>query len=306
MGFIEAVFAVGHFFIQTVQIAAQIDTIRSKVKQFIRQVVKDELTTQGANPSTQKTTSERVQNDLEVIDAEFTELEQKCQRDGTISSYERDRLEELSIRREDKFGQWQKTKTLEVMAEEAANPDAFETSVLNDDKAHVLQFHMGQVVLEKRCHCGRSMFLQHKNRPDGSLFQLRDFFWSCTGFYNKEPIKCKGSQWFQVQDIGLLHKAGVFELQLSRSDLHTIWQETSIQRATLSRVKNHLKEKDGDVLCPIHHVPMVLREKLKHSGVALDMFYLGCPHFSCGQTVKLKSAAQLAAFLHRKEGRGIL
>ncbi|WP_157871854.1 hypothetical protein [Gloeothece verrucosa] len=51
---------------------------------------------------------------------------------------------------------------------------------------------------------------------------------------------------------------------------------------------------------------MVLREKYGHGDVALDMYYLACPHPGCGQTVKLKSAAQLAAFLRRKEGRGIV
>jgi toxin ParE1/3/4 len=32
---------------------------------------------------------------------------------------------------------------------------------------------------------------------------------------------------------------------------------------------------------------------------------LRCPHFQCQHTVKLKSLAQIAAFLHRKEERGI-
>jgi hypothetical protein len=36
------------------------------------------------------------------------------------------------------------------------------------------------------------------------------------------------------------------------------------------------------------------------------MFHLRCPHFQCKQTVKLKSLAQIAALLYRKEERGIL
>jgi predicted aconitase len=50
---------------------------------------------------------------------------------------------------------------------------------------------------------------------------------------------------------------------------------------------------------------MILREKKEHNGSVLDMFYLGCPHLGCKQVVKLKSPAQLAAFLRRKEGKGI-
>lgn len=50
---------------------------------------------------------------------------------------------------------------------------------------------------------------------------------------------------------------------------------------------------------------MVLREKRNHSDIILDIFYLQCPHFQCQQLVKLKSVAQIAAFLHRKQGRGI-
>lgn len=159
---------------------------------------------------------------------------------------------------------------------------------------------MGQVVLEKKCAepgCGKPMILQSRRRLDGSLYCLDDFFWSCTGYYSNLPFKCNATKKFQAKDIALLHKSDIFEFQVSQSDLSRIFNDKSVQKATINRVKYHLRDKD---------VPMILREKREHKGVALDMFFLACPHPQCRQLVKFKSPAQLAAYLSRKEGRGIL
>lgn len=84
----------------------------------------------------------------------------------------------------------------------------------------------------------------------------------------------------------------------------TVFNDRVVQRAVVNRVRSHIRDKDVDMLCPVHLIPMILKEKRENTG-ALDIFYLGCLHPGCGQTVKLKSPAQLAAYLDRKEGRGI-
>lgn len=76
-------------------------------------------------------------------------------------------------------------------------------------------------------------------------------------------------------------------------------------KATLNRIAGHLRDEDENSLCPVHSIPMVLLEKRDHQGYALDMYHLKCPHFECDYKQKLKSPGQLAAFLNRKEGRGI-
>ncbi|MEH1903988.1 MAG: hypothetical protein V7L04_21905 [Nostoc sp.] len=303
MGFIEAIFGAGAIVMKAIRTVNQVT--KNYIARVVDEVLQDRARENQVTPSPTPVTV-NIQLDIKNIDLEETELEKKRAHDGLLKRTELEKLQELKKQREDKFGQWQKAKTQEVLAEQAQKPDAYETSFLNNDKAHILQFQMGQVVLEKQCRCGRPMFLQHKNRPDGSLLMLNDFFWSCIGYYNHANTQCRGIQNFSSQDIGLIHKANVFELKLSNAELSQSFTPKNIQIRVVDRVKQHLKLENSDVLCPIHHMPMVLHEKRNHSNVVIDMFYLQCPHLGCQHLVKLKSAAQIAAFLHGKEGRGIL
>jgi hypothetical protein len=307
MGFIDAIFGAGSF------VFKGINTLHQLAKNYVARLVDEALRERGvenqpaSNPNSVNVhfyNVQNVQNDIKNNDIEQTEIEKKRARDGSLNLSDREKLEELKKQGEDKFEQWQKAKTQEVIIEQAKNPDSYETSFLNNEKVHLLQFQMGQVVLEKRCVCGRPMMLQHRDRKDGSIFLLNDFFWSCVGYYSNQ---CRGTQRFQTQDIGLLHKTNILELQLSNTELGQSFTRPLIQK-TVVRLRQHLGAEDRDVLCPIHHVPMILKEKDKsnHSNVVLDMFHLRCPHFQCQHTVKLKSLAQIAALLYRKEERGIL
>jgi hypothetical protein len=265
--------------------------------------------------STPQKGSAAIVSDLKETNAEVEDLERKRRRDGRLSPGNQDRLEELEARRQAAFGGYQEAKTRELVTEAAAQSDTYTHSEVTDGSLHVLQYHMGQVVLEKKCTiCGRPMFLQHRRRPtDFNRFVLTDFFWSCTGWFlqrcdlNGEIARqCTGKINFSGRDVGLLHNAGIPELQVSSADLNTIFSQNRVQKAITSRVRAHVGQEDDLVLCPSHHLPMVLHEKTTHDGVALDMYHLRCPHLACEQFRKLKSPAQLAAFLRRREGKGIL
>jgi len=271
---------------------------------------RSQKTAENNSPNTNSTnwkTAEDITEDLEAIDVEIVDLEQKEVYDKRLSRQDQERKQELEKVRSEKFKEFQERRSNEVFEEQSSNPDSFDTSIIDNDRVHVLQFHMNQVVLDKKCSaCGRPMILQSRTRLDGSLYQLNDFFWSCIGFFNDVPLKCEGKQSFRRRDLGLLHKANVLEFQLSNEDLSFIFNRADVQQATIKRLKQHVKAKDDEVFCPIHHIPMTLREKKNHKGVALDMFHLKCSHPSCQQTFKLKSPAQLAAYLRRKEGAGII
>lgn len=295
---LEAIFAVGTIVLT--------EFTKTSTAEFVRQWFQSKsFFTKKVSTFSSSKTPQDVTKELEIIDAEVIELEKKGQRDGYVSARDRERREELEYLQTNKFDQYQEIKEVEIAREHIKNPENYGNSILKDDSAHILQYHMGQVVLEKKCRCGRPMMLQSKNRLDGSLYRLEDFFWSCTGYYNPPALQCKQTQSFSARDAGFLHKADVFEFQLTNPELTGIFNDTSVQRAVVSRVKSHVSDKDVDTLCPVHLVPRILKEKRENTG-ALDMFYLGCPHPGCGQTVKLKSPAQLAAYLSRKEGRGIL
>ena len=248
----------------------------------------------------------KIREDLETIDIEFIEIENKQKKDGKITKADSEKAKELAYLRQQKFLALQETKKVASAIEHSQSPDEYESTFLDNEKVHILQYQMGQIVLEKRCpNSGKPMVLQSKQKLDGSLYSLNDFFWSCVGYYN-DNHKCKTTQSFQQNDAGLLYKATIPELQIPNSDLNLIYSSKTVQNSVTKRMREHKGDRDEEILCPIHHVPMVLREKKEHLGVALDIYFLGCPHPSCGQTIKLKSAAQLAAFLRRKEGQGIV
>ncbi|MBD2356915.1 hypothetical protein H6G41_20180 [Tolypothrix sp. FACHB-123] len=307
---LEALFAAGTTVLREFVRCTAVEVIRHTVKvirNWTNSRSKKESSNQHTSSSYSNKTAKDVTEEIEIVDAEVVELERKERRDGRIPQRDQERKQELELLRTDKFNEYQELKSEEIAEEQSASPENYETSNLGSDKVHILQFHMGQVVLDKKCSCGKSMILQSQKRLDGSLYQLSDFFWSCTGFYNNNlPLQCKKTKSFTAKDVGFLHKSDIFEFQVSNQQLSTIFHDTSVKKATISRIKSHLKEKDDEILCPVHHIPMILREKFNHSGVALDMFFLACPHTGCQQIVKLKSPAQLAAYLKRREGRGII
>lgn len=291
-----------------------VETIRTAAAEFVTEAFNywrnsrnTARTATRHHSSDRKVKTQETVEELEIIDAEIIELERKKKRDGSINRADQARQQELEQKRTEKFNEYEAAKSEEALTDQVENAENYTASALSNDRVHMLQYYMGQIVLEKKClKCQRPMILQSKQRIDGSVYRLEDFFWSCTGFFNPASFQCRSTQSFGKQDVAFLHKANVLELSVSNSDLSAIFESRSIQNVVVERVKSHIKEKDQEVLCPIHHIPMILREKREHSGAALDMFFLGCPHPDCQQKVKLKSAAQLAAYLQRKEGRGIL
>lgn len=306
----EALFVIGSIIFTEIVRATAVEVIRN----WTNSRSQNTANTNAQRPSrSSRTNSQEVKQDLETVDVEFVDLERKEKRDGRVSNKDQERKQELELLRTEKFKEYQDLKSAEIAEEQRANPEEYGTSVIDNDKAHILQFHMGQVVLEKKCNCGQPMILQSRTRLDGSLCQLNDFFWSCISYYSNSIPKCK-TQNFTAKDLGLLHKSDILEFQLANQELSTIFHQPSVETAVVKRVKSHIQEKDDEILCPVHHLPMILREKRDHQGAALDMFYLACPHnpdirnyqAGCQQKVKLKSPAQLAAYLTRSENRGIL
>ena len=294
---IAAIFSIGSFLYNAVRTGV-------RILHNIFEAV-DEVIEQAQKPRTTSTASQTISL-IKDVDAEIAGMERKRKYDQGLSSRDEDRLEELLALKRQRFTEYQAVKTQEVSGAVKANPGQFVETQLSDSRVNILQFHVGQFVLEKRCQlCQRPMILQHKRRPtDYAAFSLSDFFWGCSGHYDEER-KCRETLPFQSQDMSLLHKSNIPDLQASSAELNTIFATPSIQKATLSRVADHLRDEDENSLCPVHSIPMVLQEKRDHQGHALDMYYLKCLHFECDYIQKLKSPGQLAAFLNRKEGRGI-
>jgi len=241
-------------------------------------------------------------SDIKDIDKEISNLEKALAR----SKSERDRrdLEDLKILKKEKYTEFEELKTDEAQSKIIETPDQFSQSRLIGGAEHKLQYHMGVATLNKKCpRCDRPMKVQHKTVDEP---EFNDFFWQCTGFYIQDD-QCRQTLPFRPFDLSLIHDANVVDIQVSKDDLVTIASEKSVQHSSARRLAEHIGHEDGDILCPEHMVPMILREKRGGEGLPmLDRYHLYCAHYKCGQITKLKSYPQLAAFLRRKEGVGIL
>lgn len=240
---------------------------------------------------------------IKEIDNEISDRERYASRAGHATRGGNSQISELETQKLEQYRKLEEAKKQQSTQQLENQPDKFTETLLSHDKTHLLQYHLGLAVLEKRCKCGYPMRLQHQTINDPSFSH---FFWQCTRYYVEDSIpNCKNIN-FRASDIKLLHVADIPELQISKDDLQVIGKEKTIQADTSKRLSDHLHSEDREVLCPVHMTPMVLLEKKGDRIPLLDRYHLRCSHFQCSQITKLKSIPQLAAFLRRKEGTGIV
>lgn len=293
---LEALFNIGN-----VLLSAAKETFR-----FVVRTVAEELAS-AAKPYA--STIDSILGKGRRVNEEMEDLKRKKAKDGDLSGTDRERAQQLAKEREAIFDEYQATKAHSTAQELKAHPDDFRATEITPDTTNLLQYHMGPAVLKKNCDCGWPMVLQHRNVAEPGF---NDFFWQCSRYYaNDNRPKCKNAP-FVATDLSLLHKAGIPEIEVPNKDLQLIAEQKPVQQSVIGRIGEHLNQEDAEVLCPVHMVPMVLRQKRAHNGHILDMYFLACSHMAndaqlrCGHTVKLKSYPQLAAYLRRVEGTGIL
>lgn len=254
--------------------------------------------------------SDEVRHDIKETDGEITDLERKLRRDGQLSGSDEDRLKELRQEAMNLAEEHQQARSEETTSEILAETSEATATSLSQEYLHILDWSRGPAVRMKRCpKCSAPMYLNRRNQPNRGIFTMRDYFWACTNFYIPEgtPGRCNGTTPFSEQDFGLLHKAGIPELEITRDEFILITSQKPALKVIEKKMGQVLGAQDIDVNCPIHGLPLVLQEKqTAEEGNILDYYYLKCPHIGCGQTRKLKDAAQLASFLKRVTGEGIL
>ncbi|AII43659.1 hypothetical protein KR100_09830 [Synechococcus sp. KORDI-100] len=254
--------------------------------------------------------SEEIRHDIEEIDGEITDLEKKLRRDGQLNRSNKEELEELRRQAMDLAEEHQQARSEETTSEILQEKTEASATSLSQDYLHILDWSRGPAVRMKPCpKCRAPMHLNRRNQPQNAIFTIKDYFWACTNFYIPEgtPGRCKGTLPFSDQDFGLLHKAGIPELEINRDHFTLITSQKPALKVIERRMSQAIGAQDIDVNCPIHGLPLVLQEKqTAEEGNVLDYYYLRCPHIGCGQTRKLKDAAQLASFLTRITGEGIL
>ena len=223
-------------------------------------------------------------------------------------NYRRTRLKEV-LQREDEF------RIAESIAD---NQDEYAAVSVSNDNSHLLQSTVGQTIYGKLCpHCGWQMQLQW-NRAKSSI-ATHDFGWGCTGWYwrgtGNRPHRCEHWEALAPEDFDIFGRANRAEYaELTPQTFAKMVLDHSpliIKRIDAVRNDQDPQSATEAYRCPVHGEPLVLRKKQQHEGRLLDMYFLGCPRWNpeghgCQFIVKLKSPAQLNAYLEAATGEGII
>jgi len=280
--------------------------VTTKIIQSSIRIIQDELGLgkQAAlkDSSSYRKSIEASALNLQEIDAEITDRQRSLARGPNVA--DQSAIEDLLQKKDRTYTEYNELQQAAAHAELTESPDSFSQSSLVKGAENKLLYHTGLITLKKNCpKCSKPMRLQHKTVAEPGF---SDFFWQCTGFYSSDN-QCRNTISFRPADLSLVHKSGIPEVEIDNSDLVTIASEDSVLQSTDRRIKAHIGDVDADVLCPVHLTPMRLRQKRGPDNMPLlDKYHLRCQNPDCFQTTKLKSFPQLAAFLRRKDGDGIL
>jgi len=260
-------------------------------------------------------------NDIGKINNDIAEYERKRRKDGKLNVYDSADLDALKKRRDElseRVGAIQEVLAAKEMSEDS---DSFENIIISNGNTHILQFHVGQTVFGKSCRtCQRPMILQWDRKKGINALAMKDFFWGCTGWYekneNNEPNShaCKSTEPFRRNDMSLFTRADRPELiEFSDIEFSDFAKKAGPLRSITSKLKGIVDEPNETYTCPVHKEPMVLKEH-KNSNATLgllDQYFMGCPRWNrdgtgCTQMVKLASPAQVASALERHYGKGAI
>jgi hypothetical protein len=293
--FSSAVAAIGTLITTGVRVAAQIVEAVKKEYEEVRKA-NSKLALEDRK--------KRAFGDINEVNSLILELEQKRRRDTRLSASDEADLSRLKQRRETLRGQVQEASEKIIIEDIAEKSGDYKSVVISDENTHILQFHVGQAVYGKTCsRCSKPMTLQW--RLGIYSVSMNDFFWGCTGFFDNT---CRITEKFKEQDLSLFTNTKRDEFNCSTQELNSIILIPNAAKSVEKRMDEVRNVATDVYLCPVHHEPMILREKKDAKGL-LDQYFFSCPRWqaqACSQLVKLKSAAQLASALEAFTGRGIL
>ena len=257
----------------------------------------------AANPDRERAYRER---EIRDINSEIDEYERKRHVDGSLNEYAAHELEDLHRRRSEESVLLEGANSLIIANRMADGSESYDNMHVSDVNTHVLQFHVGQTVFGKTCgRCGMPMILQWMRKLE--TVRMVDFFWGCAGFFDG---KCRNTEPFRRSDMVLFTRTDREEFSINSKQLSSIIRLPQSANLVSRRVGQIVNLPNSTYYCPIHHEPMVLRQKNRPESL-LDMYFYGCPRWrptgpTCKQIVKLKSAGQLSAALETMTGKGIL
>lgn len=251
-----------------------------------------------------------ISGELRDINEHLSRLKQQYERTGKVDA---DLVERLKARRRELRGELRESDEFTAASDIAENEKEYDSFVIDDDSTHIIEAAMGQTVYNKPCpKCKWPMRLQWKRGL--TVTSTTDLGWACTHWYwkNNGAHACNHWEKLHPDDFQIFAKANRPEFtELTATQFSGM--VLAHQPEVIDRMEIVLKDDQVNSVtayrCPGHGEPLVLRKKIKHDGTLLGMYYLRCPRWDgdvgCQYMVKLKSPAQLHAFLSASTGQGV-
>ena len=303
MGFLESLFSGARAFLREVvvpvlQVAKQvaIDTVRAVLEEIDRSEFGRAATRyiDGA--------SRQYFNRAEDLAAEQREIAERARRDGKRSSRDDDRLREIDLERRRLREELEAAKAAEASAELKDAATQLVSAPVSDDETSAAVGILSSRVCPT---CGGSMRIR-QGGYNGTT-RRRSFYWLCSA----HPGACPTINFDPAKENLMALRKSDPNLDLPTKERREIWERKDVVRETQIRLRQHLGEKDDEVICPHHLLPMKLLEQPSSSGLLLTTYQYVCLHVdddgrACQHRIPLETFPQVSETLRRSEGAGII
>jgi len=243
-------------------------------------------------------------NEAENLADEERELTKKFQSDGKHSLSDKDRLQEIQSERVLLRKNLEAAKTKEAVEEFRAEQDRVIVAQMTDDE---LSAATGVLASKKCSNCGGIMSISQVGGRNTKT-NKRTFYWQCTGVnsFLCPTIKLNPKELRST----VLRKENP-DLDGDASARRQIWTNDDVVNKTHGRLRQSLGEKDEEVICPHHVLPMKLMQKRSADGRMLSSYEYVCIGIqpngrACSFTQSLETFPQVSAMLRRRDGHGII
>lgn len=163
-----------------------------------------------------QTERERTERDLEDVNDSIMALRARRQKTGALSAADKREFRRLDERRNDLARELEAIDNVFHAEDIVDDSSQYQELQIDDDLAHVLQFHAGQNTTNKQCPaCGRAMILQWKRELE--VARVPNFYWGCTGYYFRP--KCLHTDKLIAADLRLFVNLSHPEFAMSPQDL---------------------------------------------------------------------------------------
>ena len=247
-------------------------------------------------------TADNLRAHAERLREEQAEMAAKYQRDRGRTQADADRADEIKAERASLMAKMDAANASEAVNELQAREGELSGRVVDDDEVSA---NIGILVTQPCPSCSGVMRIRAgAAKADG---RNTSFYWQCT----LNPGWCKTVPFDPFKEPQTIVRPKDAYLDMSQAERRAVWDDPAMIQKTHTRLRQHLGDDDGQIVCPTHLTPMKLLQKRITGKLLLDSYEYVCLGVgfdgkACDYTVPVVKIPQVAAALKRTEGRGII